>query len=42
MFANTRFYGGGDNDESLKSSCFWGFFEGNFSLASLNMEVLNG
>lgn len=41
MFANTRLYGG-DNDESINPSLFEGFFEGNFSLASLNMEVLNG
>ena len=42
MIANTRLYGGGDNDESLKSSHFRGFFEGILSLTSLKLEVLNG
>ena len=40
MIANTRIYGGGDAHESVNPSLFEGFFEGNFSLASLNLEVL--
>ena len=40
MIVNTRLYGGGDNDESINPSLLDGFIEGNFSLASQNLEVL--
>ena len=42
MIVFETFNGGGYACESLKSSHFRGFLEGNLSQASLNLEVLNG